>query len=200
MKRRLGCVVLIAALWVLGADGLAAQQKKGSPFEHVHALALDTSGQRLFLGAHAGLFRSENGGRSWTEIPVSAKHAHLDVMAITPDPKDPKIIYVATHEAGVVKSSDGGTTWREMNTGLVGLDAHGLAVDPNSPAKLHVAIREKGQGIYRTADGAVKWTRVDDGPQGEIKVLHSVNLPTGMGGIFLYAGTSTGLQRTADCF
>jgi hypothetical protein len=42
--------------------------------------------------------------------------------------------------------------------------------------------------------------RVDDGPPGETKVLASVNIPTGMGGIFLYAGTGDGLQRNPDCF
>ena len=42
--------------------------------------------------------------------------------------------------------------------------------------------------------------RVDDGPAGEVKVLASVNVPTGMGGIFLYAGTGEGLLRSPDCF
>jgi hypothetical protein len=27
-----------------------------------------------------------------------------------------------------------------------------------------------------------------------------LNIPTGMGGIFLYAGTGDGLQRNPDCF
>ena len=45
-----------------------------------------------------------------------------------------------------------------------------------------------------------KRVRVDDGPAGETKVLASVNIPTGMGGIFLYAGTGDGLQRNPDCF
>jgi photosystem II stability/assembly factor-like uncharacterized protein len=191
---------LIAAIWLAAPTGDVIAQQRKPPFQHVHGMAPDTSGQTLFLGAHTGLFRSADGGRSWKQVPVSTKHAHLDVMAVAPDPKDAKIIYIATHEAGVLKSSDGATTWKEMNAGVGGLDVHGLAIDPNSPAKLHAAVREKGQGIYRTTDGAVKWTRVDDGPQGEIKLLQSVNLPTGMGGIFLYAGTSAGLQRTADCF
>jgi len=30
--------------------------------------------------------------------------------------------------------------------------------------------------------------------------LASVNIPTGMGGIFLYAATDHGLLRGADCF
>jgi photosystem II stability/assembly factor-like uncharacterized protein len=191
---------LIATIWILNATEVIAQQKTAPGFEHVHALAMDSGGQSLFLGAHAGLFRSEDGGRSWRKVSLSAKHSHLDVMAVAPDPRDAKTIYVGTHEAGVLKSNDGGATWKEMNTGLVGLDVHGLAIDPNALGKLHAAIREKGEGIYRTTDGGGKWTRVDDGPGGEVKVLTSVNIPTGMGGIFLYAATAEGLQRNPDCF
>jgi photosystem II stability/assembly factor-like uncharacterized protein len=133
-------------------------------------------------------------------VALSATQSSLDMMGMTPDPKDPKTIYVATHEAGVFKSTDGGETWKQVNNGLGGLDVHGLAIDPITPQKLHAAVREKGEGIYKTTDGRGKSTRVDDGPQGEIKGLTSVNIPTEMGGIFLYAGTSTGLQRSPDCF
>jgi len=174
---------------------------KGSGrFEHVHALAIDGEGRRLLLGAHTGLFRSEDGGTSWQPVALSATHAHLDVMAIAPDPKDPLSIFVGTHEAGAFKSTDGGATWTTVNTGLAGLDVHGLVIDPTATGKLHAAVREKGEGIYRTTDGGAKWTRVDDGPGGEVKVLASVNIPTGMGGIWLYAGTAEGLQRNPDCF
>ncbi len=154
----------------------------------------------MLVGAHTGLFRSEDGGKSWKRVPIPTNHQHLDVMAVAFDPKDPRAIYIGTHEAGVLKSGDGGSSWTEVNTGLGGPDVHGLAVDPNAPAKLHAAVREKGEGIYRTTDGGWKWTRVDDGPSGEVKVLASVNIATGMGGIYLYAGTSEGLQRSPDCF
>ena len=193
----------VAAFLFVPVFSLAAQgsAKAGRPaFEHVHALAMDAAGQTLFVGAHAGLFKSEDGGRTWTNVALPAKHSHLDVMAVTPHPNEPKTIYVGTHEAGVLRSADGGKSWTETNQGLSGLDIHGLAFDPNSPAKLHTAVREKGEGIYRTTDGGGKWTRVDDGPGGEIKALASVNVPTGMGGIFLYAATAEGLQRSPDCF
>ena len=85
--------------------------------------------------------------------------------------------------------------WREVNSGLGGVDIHGLALDPREPQKLHAMVREKGEGLYRTTDGGAKWVRVDDGPGGEVKVLSSVNISTGMGGIFLYAGTGQGLTR-----
>ena len=45
-----------------------------------------------------------------------------------------------------------------------------------------------------------KWYGVGVEPAGETKVLAAVNIPTGMGGIFLYAGTGEGLQRNPDCF
>jgi photosystem II stability/assembly factor-like uncharacterized protein len=148
----------------LGARAsLAAQEhapKGDGQFEHIHALAIDVEGRSLLLGAHTGLFRSEDGGTSWQRVTLSPKHTHPDVMAIAPDPKDPRTIYVGTHEAGVFKTTDGGATWAAMNSGLAGLDVHGLAVDPTAPGKLHAAVREKGEGIYRTTDGGAKWTRV----------------------------------------
>jgi photosystem II stability/assembly factor-like uncharacterized protein len=199
-------MALLSALTLLvGIAGLslAAQndpKKGGQGFEHVHALAMDADGRNLFLGAHTGLYRSGDGGRSWQKVALAAQHPHLDVMAVSSDTRDPLLIYVGTHEAGVFKSSDGGITWKEANIGLGGLDVHGLAVDPKAPQKLHAAVREKGEGIYRTTDRGGKWTRVDDGPGGEVKVLASVNIPTGMGGIYLYAGTAEGLQRSPDCF
>jgi len=124
----------------------------------------------------------------------------LDVMAVATHPEDARTVYVATHEAGVVKTTDGGKGWHEVNAGLGGADVHGLAIDPREPQKLHAAVRDKGEGIFRTTDGGAKWVRVDDGPGGEVKVLASVNIPTGMGGIFLYAGTAAGLLRNPDCF
>jgi photosystem II stability/assembly factor-like uncharacterized protein len=126
-------------------DRRRSSTKKALAFEHVHAIAIDASGQSLLLGTHAGLFHSSDGGRSWKQVPISTKHAHLDVMDVVPDPRDPKTIYIGTHEAGVFKSGDGGATWNRVNNGLGGLDVHGLAIDPNAPSKLHAAIREKGR-------------------------------------------------------
>ncbi|MBI3015195.1 MAG: hypothetical protein HYY65_09090 [Candidatus Tectomicrobia bacterium] len=192
--------VLLSGTLPVSAAGAGSSKKVGDMFQHVHALVMDSEGKTLFLGAHTGLFRSENRGKTWQRVPVSMKHANLDVMTIAVDPKDPRTIYVGTHEAGVLRSRDGGAIWAEINSGLGGLDVHGLALDPNAPMKLHAAVREKGAGIYRTTESGGKWTRVDDGPEGEIKVLTSVNIPTGMGGIYLYAGTAEGLQRNPDCF
>ena len=199
--RRAAALLALALLGVAPAVALCGESGTPTqPFEHVHALAFDAAGRALWLGAHTGLYRSEDGGRTWGKVQV-AVHGHgLDVMAIAAHPAEADALYVGTHEAGVMKTADGGKTWVAVNTGLRGLDVHGLAIDPNVPAKLHALVRETGAGVYRTTDGGQKWVRVDDGPAGETKVLASVNIPTGMGGIFLYAGTGDGLQRNPDCF
>ena len=203
-------IVIISAVVVivgLGAYGLATVSEGGEAThprapvsEHVHALAFDATGRSLWLGAHTGLYRSEDGGQTWTKAALPLRPDALDVMAVTPDPRDAGTLYIGTHEAGVLKSTDGGRNWSEVNDGLRGRDVHGLAIDPNSPAKLHALVRDKGEGVYRTTNGGQKWARVDDGPGGETKSLTSVNLATGMGGIYLYAGTAEGLQRNPDCF
>src|SRR6266508_3186838 len=220
MRRRFYLWPLMVTLWFLTGRAVQGQEKPGlllsaatqdshqmnmgdnknpEGFQHVHALAMDPDGRTLYLGAHTGLFRSDDGGRSWKKAALSERQSNFDIMAVTPDPKNPKTIYVATHEAGVFKSTDGGATWKEINAGLAGPDVHGLAIDPND-GKLHALVRDKGEGVYRSMNGGGKWSRVDDGPGGEVKVLTSVNVPTGMGGIFLYAGTAQGLQRNPDCF
>ena len=205
---RLRCAVvsLLLALMASGASrplpGVAQHPKPaaGPGFEHVHALAVAADGRTIWLGAHTGLFRSGDGGRTWQSVKLSDKSSHLDVMTVVGDPRDGRIVYVGIHEEGMFRTQDGGATWAQMNAGIGGLDVHGLALDPNDPAKLHAAVRGQGEGVYRTTDAGGKWVRVDDGPAGEVKVLASVNIPTGMGGIFLYAGTAEGLQRNPDCF
>jgi photosystem II stability/assembly factor-like uncharacterized protein len=202
MPTRHRLIVTTAAVLValLTAAAGRSAQTGAETFEHVHVLAFDAGGRALWLGAHTGLFRSEDRGRTWVKVVLPAQHQAPDVMAIAAHPAEPDVLLVGTHEAGVLKTTDGGKTWAAVNAGLGGRDVHGLAIDPNAPAKLHALVREKGAGVYRTTDGGQRWVRVDDGPAGETKALASVNTPTGMGGIFLYAGTAEGLLRSPDCF
>jgi hypothetical protein len=199
-RKALVLLVLAAGLTAAPATHAGEPPHAAPAFEHVHALALDAAGRALWLGTHTGLFRSEDGGRTWAKVALPSQHHAPDVMAIATHPVEGGVMYIGTHEAGVFRTTDGGSTWTSVNSALGGLDVHGLAIDPNSPAKLHALVRDKGAGVYRTTDGGQKWVRVDDGPAGETKVLASVDIPTGMGGIFLYAGTGEGLLRNPDCF
>jgi photosystem II stability/assembly factor-like uncharacterized protein len=98
----------------------SAQDKHGSgsagpgkqSFEHVHALVVTGDGTTRFLGAHSGLFRSEDTGRTWQPVALPSKHPRVDVMAVTQHPEDARTVYVATHD---------GKSWQEVNAGLGGV-------------------------------------------------------------------------------
>jgi photosystem II stability/assembly factor-like uncharacterized protein len=188
-------VALILALITVSPVSAPASQE----MDHLHALVMLPGSHTLFLGTHSGLLQSKDEGQTWAAVPMPQASKGIDIMTLVADPSNPQVLYAGTHERGVLRSRDGGKAWEEVNVGLGGPDVHALTIDPNRPKVLHAWV--VGKGVYRTTDGAVKWLRVDDGPENpEVKALASVNIPTGMGGIFLYAGTATGLYRNPDCF
>ncbi len=161
----------------------------------VRSVTVDPGGDVLFAAAESGLYRSRDGGRTLTPVALPGSQGSK-LTAVVLDWAAGGVLYVATEGAGVLRSRDGGQTWTGANKGLESLRVVGLALDPRARQKLHAMTPDKG--LFRTADGGESWERVDDGPKGTMHVLASVNISTGMGGIFLYAGTDQGLVRGPD--
>ncbi len=165
--------------------------------DHLHALAVDPRDGALLMGTHDGLHRSTDEGKTWMKVAPKGEFPGRDVMAITLDSKQPEVLYAAGHDLGVVKSADGGRRWLAARAGLPTVDVHALTLDPNDPRKLYAWVDLKG--LYRSLDAGRRWARVDDGPENpDVRALLSVNILTGMGGIYLYGGTSDGLFRSMD--
>lgn len=127
-----------------------------------------------------GVYRSDDGGSSWTLMGLEHTTA---ISRIVCDPNDSLTVYVAAlgrlwganPERGVYKTRDGGRSWQQVlkideNTGCVD-----LAMDPKDPSRLYAAmyarrrspwsysgVSEAG-GIYRTQDGGKSWTRCTAG-------------------------------------
>lgn len=127
-----------------------------------------------------GVYRSDDGGASWTCMGLQATSA---IPRIVCDPNDSLTVYVAAlgrlwganPERGVFKTRDGGRTWAHVlkvdaNTGAVD-----LAMDPKDPARLYAALYARRRspwsysgvsetgGIYRTSDGGRTWVKCTDG-------------------------------------
>lgn len=183
----------IGIVWILGGEVMAQQGN------HLHSLSFLPQNRTLLLGTHRGLFESLDEGKSWKARTLKGDVPGVDFMTMVTDPTNPKVVYAGGHDLTVIKSEDSGMTWRSAGKGLPTMDIHALAIDPLRPKRLHAwAV---GKGLYRSDDGARSWFRVDDGPENpHVMSLTSVPIPTGMGGIFLYAGTAVGLFRNADCF
>jgi photosystem II stability/assembly factor-like uncharacterized protein len=120
----------------------------------VHSLAFAPgSTERLYFGYHGGILESQDGGRTWARLPVTA-----DAMGMRPA-ADGSIV-IAGHEV-FVGSADGGRTWVPIQADLPNIDIHAFARDPLDPRRMWAYLAEGG--VYESADGGTRWTKVYDG-------------------------------------
>ncbi len=197
-------LVLITAMATAVATALTTLGDTAGPRQdigHLHALLISPTDNTLWIGTHTGLYQSVDEGKNWQPVKIPAGLAAMDFMSFSQDPGNPKILYVGTHNRGILKTSDGGSTWRPVG-GHGDADVHALAVDgfnATQPNRWYAWIVDKG--LFRSLGDLDEWKRQDDGPPNpDVRALQSVNIPTGMGGIWLYAGTADGLFRSPDCF
>ncbi|OGD26758.1 MAG: hypothetical protein A2Y56_00425, partial [Candidatus Aminicenantes bacterium RBG_13_63_10] len=112
-----------------------------------------------------GVFRSEDGGRTWEKtLYTDERHGVADLEI---DPRNPNILYAALwrferkpwtflsgdEEGGLFKSLDGGRTWKKLTRGLPRLMGRiGVKVAPSNPAVVY-AMTESPEGtLYRSDD------------------------------------------------
>src|SRR5262249_29130290 len=107
------------------------------------------------------VFKSTNGGGTWSEVRTGLPNA--DVRQLVIDPTASGVVYAATR-AGVYKSANGGTSWAEADTGIssgIPVSIAALAMDPLDPSTLYAG-GEFGS-IFKTTNGAATWAHADTG-------------------------------------
>lgn len=143
---------------------------------------------RNSMNSGEGVFKSLDGGKTWTCMGLKAtKTIHRIII----HPDDPKTVFIGalgsvwgpSTERGVFKTTDGGKTWKKIlyvneETGVAD-----MIIDPLNPDKLLVALWEfgrqpwtfnsggAGSGLYITHDGGESWNKrtVKDGmPKGNL--------------------------------
>jgi len=99
-------------------------------------LALDPqSSSTLYVAAiGSGVFKSTDGGASWTAVNSGLPTIYLTVNTLVVDPQNPRTVYAGvagdSAQAGVFKTTDGGISWSALNSGLTTLSVSSLAIDP----------------------------------------------------------------------
>ena len=123
-----------------------------------------------------GVFRSTDGGQSWTKVLY--KNEDVGAIELAADPDDSRIVYAALWNArrpawsvyapltgpggGLHKSTDGGVTWNELTghglpagkLGRIGID---VAAGQNGQRVYALIDAEKNSGLYRSDDGGQDW-------------------------------------------
>lgn len=165
---RLVAVTLGAALVVGGAlylfsNGRSMGTSEGLPnTPDYHSLIVSPSDPRtVMLGTHDGLYRTQDGGRTWTSYTLPGQ----DAMNLARAGTDPTL-WTAGHLM-FAKSEDGGETWTNLSPDtLPSLDLHGFTVDPRAPDALYAAVA--GQGLYRSRDAGASFELVSDEVGGSV--------------------------------
>ena len=140
--------------------------------------------RRFIPTTDIGLFRSEDGGRSWMRsvdgVPPQWRNT---TYAVVFDPKVPGKMWAAmsgihdlprtkmwrhrsTSEyiGGICVSEDGGRTWRESGKGMPQTAPTSLLLDPESqPGHRTLWAATMGHGIYRSVDDGRTWSPVNNG-------------------------------------
>lgn len=106
----------------------------------VNTLAIDpATPTTLYAGTQgSGVFKTTDGGASWSAINNGL--TNLLVFALAIDPATPTTLYAGTFAVGgggVFKSTDGGASWSLLNTGVFGRDRRALAIDPGTPTTIY---------------------------------------------------------------
>jgi photosystem II stability/assembly factor-like uncharacterized protein len=166
-------------------DGGATWEKRtsGLSTEHVFSVrSVQENGRPIiFVGTEpAGLFRSDDYGQTWRDLPAlrtvpntdkwmfpSPPHvAHAKTMVF--DPRDSKTIYVGVEQGALLKTSDGGQTWRELDSFSTPedrsyKDIHQITVRPSNPDELFMTT---GPGLYHSVDRGETWEHLTMSAEG----------------------------------
>lgn len=147
-----------------GAAPASASASGGLPdTPDYHSLLVAPSDPKhIFLGTHAGLYESRDGGRNWRQAALEGQ----DAMNLARS--DGETVWTAGHNV-FAKSTDGGKTWIDVRPeGLPSLDIHGFTVDPHDQT-LWAAVA--GQGLYRSNDGGRSFDLVSKDVGGAVMAL-----------------------------
>ncbi|MGQ0643502.1 MAG: WD40/YVTN/BNR-like repeat-containing protein [Gemmatimonadaceae bacterium] len=136
-----------------------------------------------------GVWRTDNGGRTWTLMGFREEH----ISDIVLHPSNSNIVYLsvfgdvfkATPNRGIYKSTDAGKNWSKslfVNDSTGGID---LVMDATNPEVLYAAMWQAWRqpwgmssggahsALYKTTDGGANWTNLTTTARG---------MPTGMVG------------------
>ncbi|MBL8764453.1 MAG: hypothetical protein JNM07_09315 [Phycisphaerae bacterium] len=198
----IGSVHGTIAGWILGLGAAAAAPAQvwtelgpspvaGGPTVYtgrISALLAHPTNANLYYaaGADGGVWRSSDGGASWS--PLTDHMPTLSMGCLAMDPADPGVIYAGTGEAnfanhsryglGVYKTTDGGDTWTQLAESVfAGRCISSIVINPLSTSVLYAGVTRAGgfpapaaakghplangaRGVFKSVDGGVTWTQL----------------------------------------
>ncbi len=171
-------------------------------FSLATTLAVDpTNSSIVYVGiATNGLWRSTNGGNTWTQVNVPLLSS--GATSVVFDPITPTTIYVGSG-AGVFKSTDGGSTFTPQNNfGISGSpNVRALAIDPATPSTIYAGASGNGL-LFKTTNGGSSWTAMNSGivdcAQVNAIVIDPFNASTVYAGCGSFSSSGGSIHKTTN--
>jgi len=180
----------------------------GIAANHVHSL-LALPKHVLVLATHYGSYRSENDGKTWTQVSGGDNQLMQGVMnySLTISPLNQQRLYVLTQPAinnakgtlGLYTSADQGQTWKLVNTTAnftsspIGITFATAGND--TPDEVYIYVRTLGAlGLKVSLDNGQHFTNTGTLPFGNLNGL--IAIPGTQGQLLAYG--SDGMARSTD--
>jgi photosystem II stability/assembly factor-like uncharacterized protein len=130
--------------------------------------------------AGTGVFKSVDGGGSWSHMGLDDTHHIAKVLIHPTDPNRVWVVaighlYSENEERGIFRTLDGGLTWQRTLFVDTRTGAIDLVADPADPNVLYAAMWERsrqawghtthgpGSGIHKSTDGGTTWVPLRNG-------------------------------------
>lgn len=153
--------------------------------EHIAKILVDPRDSNVVLvasqgplfsaGGDRGLFKTTDGGQTWT--PILEISGDTGVTDVAVDPRNPDVMYAASYqrrrvtsiviaggpESALYKTTDGGAHWNKLTDGIPAVDLGriALAISPQKPdvvyATITTSVKEHKSGFYRSDDAGAHW-------------------------------------------
>jgi photosystem II stability/assembly factor-like uncharacterized protein len=124
-------------------------------------------------GGERGIFKTTNGGKTWTNTKSISEHTGFVDLAM--DPSEPDVLYAAAYqrerraysflgggpEGGIYKTTDAGASWRKLTEGLPQGDVGriGLSISRSHPETIYAIVQASAGGVFRSDDYGESWRR-----------------------------------------
>jgi photosystem II stability/assembly factor-like uncharacterized protein len=129
----------------------------GSPISAVEIARADT--KMVYIGTEkGGIFRSEDGGDTWSDDLAGPVLPGFTITRILTGPTNAQVVYAVVANFGASHlfcSKDGGTTWADIDRGrLPDSPHHAIAIPSTKPSTLYVC---SDAGVHVSTDAGENW-------------------------------------------
>ncbi len=155
-------------IWATYDQGTTFTQISGELFAAVGGASFlvvaPSNSQVLYASDQSTIYRTTDGGVTWTNVTGSLASSSVAITRIAVDPRDEKRVFVTTsgYVAGrkVFLSTVGGTTWTNISQNLPNLPADCIAIDTSTAGALFVGT---DIGVYYTDSSQTGWSLYQTG-------------------------------------